>query len=85
LTGTPYVVQRVTFIMAPSTAAFSHTKPTSTETYRDGHRAQGHIAHVFRDKDNMTFSFMELGSLREVASLACGQEILNLLWNPKIY
>jgi len=42
LTGTPYVIQRVTFIMAPITAALSHTKPASTETYRDGHRAQGH-------------------------------------------
>ena len=79
LTRTPYVVQRVTFIMAPNTAALSHTKPPSTETYRDCRRTQGHNAHVSRDKSNMTFSSTELGSLREVASLACRQEILNLL------
>jgi hypothetical protein len=70
--------------MPPSTAALSHTKPTSTETYRDSHRVQGHPADVSRDKGNMTFSSMELGPLREAACLADGQEILNLLWNPKI-
>jgi hypothetical protein len=70
--------------MPPSMAALSHTKSTSAETYRDFHRAQGHTAHVSRDKGNMTFSSMELGPLREAASLADGQEILNLFWNPKI-
>ena len=85
LTGTPCVVQRVTFIMPPSTATLSHTNPTSAEIYRDSHPAQGQTAHVSRHKGNMTFSSMELGPLQEAASLAYGQEILDILWNPKIY
>lgn len=70
---------------APKHASLSHTKPTSAETYRDSYRAQGHAARVSRDKGNMTFSSMELGLLREPASPADGQEILNIFWNPKIY
>jgi len=71
--------------MPPSTASLSHTKPTSAETSRDSHYAQGHTADISRDKGNMTFGSMGLGPLREVASLADGQEFLHLLWNPKIY
>jgi len=32
----------VPFIVSPSTAAFSHIKPTSTRTYHDSSRVQGH-------------------------------------------
>ena len=46
---------------------------------------QAHPADVSTDKGTITFSSLELGPFREAASLAYGQVVLHLLWNPNIY